>query len=163
MPNPPFVPKERRRVARKKTSGKFIPQVYPSEQEAVAAWSVRYRSKGVRKEYAAFIYCLRAGNTLQYYEGRTYTGMREHGLLRANAVIPFLLLYFFQSLAERIRRSASIAAYVHTHPKPPPGFTCRHHSAEDLFLLKLPRIKAVYVIPYENNEINLALRRQKQA
>ena len=132
---------------------------FGSEAEAAAAWSDKYRAPGVKKEYAAIVYAARIGGNVRYYTGRTYSGMGELGFIRANAVIPFLILYLFESLAQRLKRRAGIAAYLHTHPKPPPGYTSRFHSAADLFLLKLPGIKAVYVIPYENGEMNRAGKR----
>lgn len=142
------------------TNGRLSPGVakpyYNSEEEAAAAWSDVYRSLGVRKEYAAFVYSATIGGVRKYYIGRTYEGMGKHGMIRANVVIAFLYLYLIQTTKERLKRKAKISAFLHTHPKPPAGFTCRYHSAEDMFLLKLPRIVAVYVIPYENKEINRA-------
>lgn len=129
---------------------------YDSEYEAVKAWSEIYRNLGIRKEYAAFVYSARIGGAEKYYAGRTYSGMGKHGVIRANVVIPFIYLYLIQSIKELVARRGKIAAFLHTHPNPPSGFTCRHHSAEDLFLLKLPRINAVYVIPYENQDLNKA-------
>lgn len=69
-------------------------------------------------------------------------------------VMPFIYLYTIESTKEWLKHKANIEAFVHTHPKPNAGFTYRSHSKEDLFLLKLPRINAVYVVPYENNELN---------
>lgn len=133
---------------------------YNSEHEAATAWSHIYRSRGIRREYAAFIYTAEVRGVKQYFTGKTHAGMEKHGIIRANVVIPFLFMYLIQSITERLKRNAKAAAFIHTHPAPPPGYTCRNHSSEDLFLLKLPGIQAVYVIPYENKEINRAVKQR---
>ncbi len=134
---------------------------YDSEFEAASAWSDIFRSRGIRKEYAAFVYSTEMGGVTRYFTGKTHIGMGKHGIIRANVVIPFLYMYLVQSITERLKRKANIAAFIHTHPEPPQGYTCRNHSAEDLFLLKLPRIKAVYVIPYENKDINREIKQER--
>lgn len=134
---------------------------YDSEHAAASAWSHTFRSRGIRREYAAFIYSTEAGGAKQYFSGKAHAGMGEHGIIRANVVIPFLYMYFVQSSIERLKRKAKIAAFIHTHPAPQPGYTCRNHSSEDLFLLKLPGIQAVYVIPYENKELNIAVKQNR--
>ncbi len=137
-------------------SGKDAQRYFDSEQAAVAAWSRIFRGLSARVEYAALIYAANIGGDIKYYAGRTYAGMGNHGRIRANVVIPFLYMFFLQAIFERIKRGASVVAFTHTHPRPRTGYTCRSHSREDLFLLKFRRIKAVYVIPYENTEINRA-------
>jgi hypothetical protein len=133
---------------------------FASESEAAAAWSLMYRKRSSRKEYAAFIYRTENGSSAGFFIGRTLAGMGQHGILRANVFFPFLFLYMLQAVSERAKHNAKIAAFIHTHPKPAPGYTNSFHSAEDLFLLKLPGICAVYVIPHENQEI---IRVERQA
>lgn len=132
---------------------KTMCEVYLSESEAASAWAEKYRSSGVRTEYAALIYSRSVMGTKRYYFGRTCRGMRAFGPIRANAVFPFLFLYTMESVKERFINNSRVAAYIHTHPKPPVGFTCALHSKEDLWLLKLPAIRAVYVVPYENRAV----------
>ena len=38
--------------------------------------------------------------------------------------------------------------FIHSHPKAAPGFHNDFHSNPDLFLLNLPGISEVYVVPY---------------
>ncbi len=86
--------------------------------------------------------------------GSTYPGMGPKGVIRANVIIPFVNLYLFERLLLWLRFRAKTEAFIHTHPEPQSGYTMRQHSREDLALLKLPGIKAVYVIPFENGEVN---------
>lgn len=134
----------------------FSLRCFNSEYDAASAWSEKYRSLGIRREYAAFVYAVDIDGEVKYYTGHTYAGMGRHGIIRPNVVIPFLYLYLIQSAIERLKYKAGIAAFLHTHPKPPTGYTYKRHSAEDLFLLKLPGINAVYVIAFENNELSRA-------
>ncbi len=128
--------------------------VFASEAEAVNTWSFKYRYLSEKIEFAALIYSAFKDGKKIYYTGRTYAGMGKLGFIRPNVVIPFIYIYTIQSLIQRILHKAFKESFIHTHPKPNPGYTYRHHSKEDMFLLRLPGIKAVYVIPYENNEIN---------
>ncbi|MDD4772681.1 MAG: hypothetical protein PHZ09_03660 [Eubacteriales bacterium] len=128
--------------------------VFYSESAVAAAWSADYRSLSEKKEYGALIYSTAEDDCKIYYTGKTYAGMGKIGIIRPNVAIPFVFVYTVQAFIERIRRKASPEAFIHTHPKPDAGYTYRYHSKEDMFLLRLPGIKGVYVIPYENNEIN---------
>lgn len=128
--------------------------LFPSESEAVGAWCSEYRYLSEKIEYAAMIYSAFQDKNKIYYTGRTYAGMGKFGFIRPNVVIPFIYIYTIQSLIQRILHKAFRESFIHTHPKPNAGYTYRYHSKEDMFLLRLPGIKAVYVIPYENNEIN---------
>jgi hypothetical protein len=145
--------KKRKKISQGSVSTGFSTQYFDSETAAATAWSESYRGRSIQKEYAAFIYVTAIGGEQSYYSGRTLSGMRRHGIVRANVVIPFFILYFIQSVIERLKRKAKIAAFVHTHPKPALGYTSSFLSGEDRLLLKLPRIIAVYVIPYENQEM----------
>jgi hypothetical protein len=136
-------------------------RLFDSEHGAAAVWADMFRGRSAIVEYAAFVYSLRVGGEKKYYTGRTHVGMGSHGRIRANVVIPFIYMYLFQSVIELIKRGARIEAFIHSHPQPGPGYTCRNHSPEDLLLLKLPGIKTVYVIPFENTEINAAARRSR--
>lgn len=128
--------------------------VYRSETDAVKGWSERYRVKSEKVEHGAFVYtAIKKGERI-YYTGKTYAGMGSFWFIRPNVVIPFIFMYVFQSLMQLLLYRAHLSSFIHTHPKPDKGYTYRYHSKEDLFLLRLPAIKAVYVIPYENNEIN---------
>ena len=127
--------------------------VFRSESEAVAAWCSEYRRVSKKVEYAALVYsAFREGEEI-YYTGRTYAGMGKFGFIRPNVVIPFVFMYMLQSVTQRLLHKARMVSFIHTHPMPEKGFTYRNHSKEDLFLLRLPGIHAVYVVPYENNEI----------
>ncbi len=131
---------------------------YASKKECISAWSNLYRKMGVRIEYATFVYTSVNKGSKTFFTGNTYKGMRSRGPIRANVVFAFLFMYIFESFFYRIFFGAKISSFVHTHPQPRPGYTSAKHSPEDLFLLNLPRINAVYVIPYENNDINRASR-----
>lgn len=131
-------------------------RTYPDEYSAAKDWARAYRRLGEKREFAAFIYSAVIGGAKEYYCGRTYPGMEGIGPIRANVVLPFIRLYLIENLLERLLRGAVPEAFIHTHPKPPSGFTMRQHSSEDLALLRLPGIKSVYVVPFENDELNRA-------
>lgn len=127
---------------------------YFDELKAVFQWSHRYRPCSEKHEYAAMVYSVSVYGDQVFYLGKTFRGMAGHGLISPNVVIPFLYLFAVEALKERLKYKAKVVAFVHTHPKPPLGFTVRFHSAADRWLLRLPTLRAVYVIPFENNEIN---------
>ncbi len=129
-------------------------QYFNSEHDAATAWSEKYRKLSSKKEYASFVYAINIRGEKKYYIGRTYRGMGKCGIISPNVILPFLYQYFILLVIERLKQRASIAAFLHTHPKPPSGSTYKYHSAADLLLLKLPGIRAVYVIPYENKELS---------
>jgi|GEM_PF-1812809 len=126
------------------------------EFEAAVKWSDRYRILSARREYAAMIYSVAAGEKRIFYCGRTIRGMGRLGVLRPNVVLPFLYLYFIEAPAKAVAEKSRLEAFIHTHPDPGAGMTDRRHSAEDLWLLCLKRIGSVYVVPYENDAINRA-------
>lgn len=129
-------------------------RTYGSELSAAAAWSAEYRIRSEKNEFGALIYSVPSDGGKKYYAGRTFAGMGKIGMIRPNVVIPFVFVYIVEAFIERIRRKSSTEAFIHTHPKPDAGYTYRYHSKEDMFLLRLPGIKGVYVIPYENDAIN---------
>ncbi|GEM_PF-6471516 len=128
--------------------------VYFDELKTVFQWGNRYRPRSEKFEYAALVYSVSVYGDQVFYLGKTFRGMAGHGLISPNVVIPFIYLFTVEALKERLKYQAKVAAFVHTHPKPPPGFTTRFHSKADRWLLRLPTLRAVYVIPYENEEIN---------
>ncbi len=128
--------------------------LFSSDNEAAQFWGEQNRPLSEVKERMAFIYAVPGEGARTYYLGRTYTGMGKCGPFRPNVVIPFMYLYMTETLQEWLRLRSRPVALVHTHPRPSPGMTCRHHSREDRMLLKLPGIHAVYVVPYENDEVN---------
>lgn len=128
--------------------------VFQSESEAVAVWCSEYRRMSQKAEHAAMVYSTFRDGKKVYYTGRTYRGTGGFGFIRPNVVLPFVFMYLFQSVIQRLLHKARMESFVHTHPMPGKGFTYRYHSKEDMFLLRLPGIHAVYVVPYENDEIS---------
>ncbi len=124
---------------------------YDSEREAIDAWSRTYRSQSEEYEHCTFIFCYLDDNFEHHYTyGKTGVGslaIPQLGI-RANVIGSFLSGYLFESVSE-----SSIVGFVHTHPNPPKGYTSSFASEEDLFLLNLPRIDFVVVVPYENEKI----------
>jgi hypothetical protein len=98
----------------------------------------------------AFLYSISSGGDRLYFTGRTYRGMKKRGPIHPNVILPFLFLYFFQATHYWLTSGARIEAFLHTHPQPDPGYTYDHFSRVDRWLLFLPMIRAVYLIPYEN-------------
>ncbi len=128
--------------------------LFSSEREAAEAWSARYRELSEKKEHVALIYSAAKTEGKGYALGRTFPGAGRWGPFRPNVVIPFIYLYCVEALKVWLLYRYTVVAVIHTHPRPPEGMTYRHHSPEDLLLLKLPGIAAVYVVPYENTEVN---------
>lgn len=129
-------------------------QVCFDELKTVVQWGRRYRPVSETHEHAALIYCAKAYGDRYYYIGKTYRGMAQGRWISPNVVLPFLYLFLWEAWKERLLNRATVAAFAHTHPKPDPGFTYRFHSKIDRWLLKLPKLNAVYVVPFENDEIN---------
>lgn len=129
-------------------------KTYMTEQEAACDWADTYRKGSMNREFAAFIYSTRVKGEKRYGLGGTYPGMRPKGAIRANVIFPFVCLYLFERFLLWLRFHAEMESFIHTHPEPPVGYTMKQPSREDLALLKLPGIKAVYVIPFENGEVN---------
>jgi hypothetical protein len=129
-------------------------QVYFDELKTAVQWGRRYRPVSETHEHAALIYCAKAYGDRFYYIGKTYKGMAQHRWISPNVVLPFLYLFLCEAWKERLLNQATVAAFVHTHPKPDPGFTYRFHSRIDRWLLRMPKLNAVYVVPFENDEIN---------
>lgn len=128
--------------------------LFSSEDEAAYTWSDKYRALSEVKEHVALIYAMSVNGAPGFYLGRTYRGMGEYGPFRPNVALPFIYLYIVETMKERIVLRSKPVAIIHSHPRPAHGMTCRHHSWEDHQLLKLPGIDAVYVVPFENNEVN---------
>jgi hypothetical protein len=127
---------------------------FEEEYQSAVTWGEQYRKMSKIYEYGAFIYSRIIDGQKVYYWGRTLRGMGWKKFHRPNVVLPFLYLYLFESIRELLTSKALVEAFIHTHPEPQKGYSCKEHSREDIWLLKLPRIKAVYVVPFENNEIN---------
>ena len=130
---------------------KFQKRNYSLLIDAVKAWADAYRPMSEYYEYAVFVY--RKKNSGEFYLGRTLKGMKDIRKLRANVVMAFIFLYLTESLKEFLVSRSSVEAFIHTHPKPDAGYTNKSFSKEDLFTLKMRRIKAIYLVPYENKEI----------
>ncbi len=129
--------------------------LYGSEEAAAAAWGAQNRPLSEVRERMAFIYAMPADRGSGYYLGRTGTGMGRWGPLRPNVALPFVGLYLFETLTQRLLRRAKPTAWVHSHPRPPQGASYRQPSREDRLLLKLPGIHAVYVVPYETDQVTV--------
>lgn len=123
-----------------------------SLEAVLAAWADSYRTLSHRVEYGAFLY--RSGaDPASYRTGRTLRGCGRIGPVQAHVVLPFLYFYCIEAPWLRLTKGCTPEGLVHTHPAPPPGMTGRFHSAADRWLTRLPRVPAVYVVPYENTEI----------
>lgn len=127
--------------------------LFSSDSEAAAAWGEENRPYSEVKERMAFIYALPVSGGSGFYLGRTRVGMGLWGPIRPNVAVPLVYLYLLETLSEWLLRRAVPVAVVHSHPRPPRGHTYGHHSREDLQLLRLPGIHAVFVVPYENREV----------
>ena len=125
---------------------------FESLEEAIQAWADIYRTQSELFEHCTFIHTFYDCKEKKHYY--TYGEMEKGSLgnellsIRPNVVIPFIRGYFTNITY------CSMVAFVHTHPKPPEGYTCAAASDEDLFLLHLPGIKYVVVVLYENNSID---------
>ncbi len=124
-----------------------------SAQETAKEWAVLYRPLSETHEMGALLYSRSVGGGRVYYCGRTYRGMRKRGPLQPNVILPFLYLYLIEAIHQWLGYGAQIEAFLHTHPKPDPGFTYSHPSQADRWLLLLPMLKTVYIIPWENQEL----------
>lgn len=121
-------------------------------EPVLTAWADAYRALSRRVEYGAFLYRSCAG-PVTYRTGRTLRGFGRIGPVQAHVVLPFLYFYLLEAPWFRLSEGWIPEGLVHTHPAPPPGMTSRFHSATDRWLTRLPRVPAVYVVPYENREI----------
>lgn len=91
-------------------------------------------------ERCASIYKRVFADGKEYYTvGATKQGQKD------NVILPFIYQYLFENVPQSSR-----VGFTHTHPQPPQGYRSDFASQPDLFLLKLPGIDVVYVVPYEN-------------
>lgn len=127
---------------------------FTSLEEAVHEWAKHYRPISIDYEHGAMIYRRESAAFTTYRIGKTIRGTKGSRFSRPNVVLAFLYFYGIESMARWIVHRDQIAAFIHTHPRPPEGYSYRRHSKEDLGLLRLKRIKEVIVVPYENLEVN---------
>lgn len=127
---------------------------FTSLGEAIKDWAIRYRHLSIDYEHGAMIYRRESKEVTTYHIGKTIRGTKGSKVFRPNVVLAFLYFYGIESVFRWILHRDDIAAFIHTHPRPPLGYSYRRHSKEDLGLLKLKRIREVIVVPYENLEVN---------
>lgn len=126
---------------------------FTSAHETAENWASLYRPLSETHEMAAILYSRAAGGRKIYYYGRTYRGMRKRPPIQPNVILPFLYLYLVEATRHWLRYGAQIEAFLHTHPKPDSRFSYNHPSKADRWLLLLPMLKTVYIIPWENQEL----------
>ncbi|MCL2106604.1 MAG: DUF4329 domain-containing protein [Oscillospiraceae bacterium] len=113
-----------------------------SAEEAVLAWREEYLPRSETYEHGAFVYRRADGS---YTVGRTYRGGRD-------SVVSALLRGFFADPLARLIGSYELVAFTHTHPDCPEGLHNDAPSVADVFLLRLPGIDEVYLVPYKRCE-----------
>jgi len=119
---------------------------YDSALDAVGGWALAYRPLSRDREYGALLYEINVDGGKIFSFSKTYKGMNQWWFIRANTLWPLLRTYFWPSF---LRYGGKAIAWVHSHPDCQPGYHNDFPSKEDLFLLKLPRIHEVYVVPYK--------------
>jgi len=136
---------------------------FTSLEDAIHDWAKQYRPLSIDYEHGAMIYRRESTEVTTYRIGKTIRGTKGSKITRPNVVLAFLYFYGIESIFRWILHRDVIAAFIHTHPRPPLGFSYRRHSKEDLGLLKLKRIKEVIVVPYENQEMNREVKSKPSA
>lgn len=136
---------------------------FTSLEVAINDWAIRYRPLSIDYEHGAMIYRRESTEGTTYHIGKTIRGTKGSKVFRPNVVFAFLYFYGIESIFRWILHRDHIAAFIHTHPRPPEGYSFRRHSKEDIGLLKLKRIKEVIVVPYENLEVNREVKSKPSA
>ena len=114
---------------------------YGTIDEAVQEWKDENKPLCRDRELGAFIY-IKADAAIGkkiYILGRTDKGMRN------NIMLGFAAGYICGAFARKVK----MAGFIHTHPDPGAGRHNDFPSKTDLFLLKLPGISEVYIVPWE--------------
>ena len=119
---------------------------YDSIYEATLAWKDENKPECRDRERGAFIYMKtdRLTQAKAYIIGRTYQGVS------GNVIAGFIAGYLSGVFSGFFSRSVKIVGFIHTHPAPKPGMHNDFPSNADLFLLKLPGIDEVYVVPWKH-------------
>ena len=118
---------------------------YDSMGEAVRTWAREHKPMCRDRERGVFIFVKtdRLTRKKTYVTGRTFKGTR-------NNVIPgFIVGYLYGFISGLFPGRGKPACFAHTHPEPG---TDKHNdfpSKADLFLLKLPMINEVYIVPWK--------------
>ncbi|PWL93868.1 MAG: hypothetical protein DBY08_04205 [Clostridiales bacterium] len=118
---------------------------FDTMDEAATDWSKKYKPKSETREKGAIIYKITGkDNKTQYTYGRTYNGYNS------NVISGFVMGYTTGLGESAISPRKEMVAFVHSHPKPESEYLHDDFpSKADLFLLNLPGIEEVYVVPYK--------------
>ena len=119
---------------------------YNSAIGAVGGWALENRIRSRDREYGALLYEIKVADGTVFSFSKTYKGMKPWWFIRANTLWPLLRTYFWPSF---LRYGGKAIAWIHSHPDCQAGYHNDYPSKEDLFLLRLPRIHEVYVVPYK--------------
>ena len=109
--------------------------------EALRAWKDVNKPLCKDREWGAFV-CEKVDAAIQkkiYITGRTYKGTRN------NVILGFVAGY----ICGAFFKNAKLAGFIHTHPEPKPGRHNDFPSKTDLFLLNLPGMHEIYVVPWK--------------
>lgn len=119
-------------------------QEFLSESDAVTDWANNYRSDSQYREKGAILYKTtdRETGTTTYSYGRTYQGFSS------NTIPGFIIGYVSGGISSLFDPNKEMIGFIHSHPAAPARKHSDFPSDPDLFLLKLPGISEVYVVPY---------------
>ena len=118
---------------------------FDTEEEAVEAWAALYRGKSEYEEKCAILYKITTkSGDVRYTYGRTFDGYRT------NTIPGFIMGYTGGGISSLVSSKKEMIGFIHSHPKPKKGKHNDFPSDADLFLLKLPGISEVYIVPYSN-------------
>ncbi|WP_242978351.1 hypothetical protein [Hydrogeniiclostridium mannosilyticum] len=117
---------------------------YRSLEEATTDWANKYRTKSKEREYGAILYKSKNAktNTVSYSYGITYKGFEN------NTIPGFIVGYITGRFKVTLDPNIEMVGFIHTHPQSEKGYHNDYPSDPDLFLLNLPGINEVYVVPY---------------
>ena len=118
--------------------------LYDTPDEAAIAWKNEYQSQSQDKEYSAILYLKEVDGVTKYYYGRTYEGY-------SNNCIPGLFYGYTTGLIENIFSSRQTVGFIHSHPQPPVGYYNDFFSKPDFWVINLPGIDYMYLVPYTNS------------
>ena len=122
---------------------------YTSISAAAKAWAKDNKNKRKNKELGSFIYkkTNEKNNKTTYKIGRTYSGGKN------NVIRGFVVGYLGRTASDFFSSNVETVAFIHSHPK---EIDNRYHndfpSEVDEWLLNLPGIDEVYVVPWEHCE-----------
>ena len=118
---------------------------YDSIEEATEAWKDEHKKESQKKERGAFIYKKTDKKTKKttYTTGRTYIG-GENNVIRG-----FIVGYVSGGISS-LFSSEEMVGFIHSHPQIlEEGWHNDFPSDPDLFLLNLPGIDEVYIVPWD--------------